>query len=261
MDVGAALRDARERRGLTLRRLADVTKISQTILRAIEENRIADLPPEVYARGFVRAYAREVGMDPAEIVERYVSQFADRTPAVAPPPPPAEGGPPPLTEPGGAERFRLVAIGMAVLLAAVAASFLLADRPSPSERPASEAAADQSDVAGESDAGEPVPREAATSGSVEQPVPDEDAPLRVGIESQGPCWIEATADGVQILYRLLPSGERESIEAQDELVLRVGDPAAIALEINGAPGRVLGSAGRPVTVRITPRNYREFLNR
>ncbi len=75
MDVGGALRDAREQRGLSLDQLARVTKIRVTTLQAIETNRREKLPEVIYLRGFVRAYAREVGLDPADTVTEYLDQF------------------------------------------------------------------------------------------------------------------------------------------------------------------------------------------
>jgi hypothetical protein len=47
----------------------------------------------------------------------------------------------------------------------------------------------------------------------------------------------------------------------DEVVLRIGDPAALAFSINGMAGRSLGRAGGAVTVHVTRQNYREFLSR
>jgi cytoskeleton protein RodZ len=64
MDVGAVLRDAREQRGLSLDQLAQATKIRVTVLQAIETNRGEKLPEPIFLRGFVRAYAREVGLNP-----------------------------------------------------------------------------------------------------------------------------------------------------------------------------------------------------
>src|SRR6266542_2788207 len=75
MDVGAALRDAREQRGLSLNRLSQATKITVTILQAIETNRRDMLPRGIFLRGFVRAYAREVGLNPEDTVRQYLDQF------------------------------------------------------------------------------------------------------------------------------------------------------------------------------------------
>lgn len=61
---GPRLRRSRLRRGLELDRIAEITKISPTYLRFLEEERFEALPANVYVRGFVKAYASCVGLDP-----------------------------------------------------------------------------------------------------------------------------------------------------------------------------------------------------
>jgi hypothetical protein len=68
------------------------------------------------------------------------------------------------------------------------------------------------------------------------------------------------ADGDLVIHRLLQKGERVAIGATRELVLRIGDPAAFAYTLNGARGRSLGDAGKPVTVTMTGRNYHTFVD-
>ena len=63
MDIGTQLRNAREARGLTLDALSRSTRVQPRILSAIEQNDSMRLPPRPYGRGFVRAYASEVGLD------------------------------------------------------------------------------------------------------------------------------------------------------------------------------------------------------
>ena len=72
---GAGLRRARLRRGLEIDQLASITKISPNYLRCIEEERYDELPAVVYVRGFVAASARALGLDPDEVVHRYVAHF------------------------------------------------------------------------------------------------------------------------------------------------------------------------------------------
>lgn len=76
MDVGARLRDAREARGLSLDAVSRSTRVQPRILSAIETNDSIALPPRPYGRGFVRAYASEVGLDPDGTVREFFSQFA-----------------------------------------------------------------------------------------------------------------------------------------------------------------------------------------
>jgi curved DNA-binding protein CbpA len=77
---GPRLRRVRLARGIDIEKIADVTKISATYLRFIEEERFDDLPAAVYVRGFVGAYARCVGLDPERVVGPYVERVASARP-------------------------------------------------------------------------------------------------------------------------------------------------------------------------------------
>src|SRR5437867_8547163 len=74
-DFGGRLREARERRGIPLRQIANSTKISVGVLEALERNDIARLPGGIFGRAFVRSYAVEVGLDPERTIQEFVSQF------------------------------------------------------------------------------------------------------------------------------------------------------------------------------------------
>ena len=63
MRVGQQLSEARERQNLTLADISRTTKIPVHLLDAIERNDIDHLPQEFFTRAFVRAYAKEVGVD------------------------------------------------------------------------------------------------------------------------------------------------------------------------------------------------------
>ncbi len=65
-EMGERLRQERERRGFTLDEVVLKTKISRTNIEAIEAGRKDDLPHPVYAKGFVKNYARLLGLDPEE---------------------------------------------------------------------------------------------------------------------------------------------------------------------------------------------------
>jgi cytoskeletal protein RodZ len=69
MDTGTRLREARRERRLTLDDVARRTKIPVGTLRAIDCNDVARLPRGIFFRGFVRAYAAEVGLNPEELLQ------------------------------------------------------------------------------------------------------------------------------------------------------------------------------------------------
>ena len=86
---GTWLRRQREVREIDLREIADSSKVSMSYLRALEEDRFEVLPAPVFAKGFLRQYARYVGLDPEEVVNFYVSACRSaegEQELVAPPP-------------------------------------------------------------------------------------------------------------------------------------------------------------------------------
>ena len=60
-DFGSRMRHAREQRGVSLRQIADATKISVSQLEALERNDVSRLPGGIFSRAFVRSYADERG--------------------------------------------------------------------------------------------------------------------------------------------------------------------------------------------------------
>lgn len=242
--VGATLRDARARRGITIAQLSDVTKISPAILRAIEQEDFDRLPGGIFTRAFLRTYAGEVGLDPDETVARFAAQFAPPVAEVVAPAPAAA-----ITDPTESEHSTDFAQSIVVALIVVAgAAYLgLHSRSAPSAQALTTSVAE---------------RPVGTSGSSETAVAAQqpaEPELRVEVSATGPCWFSAAADGMPVTARLLDAGDRQTIKAFDEMQLRVGDPAMFSFSINGAPGRSLGEAGHAATLHITPQNYRQFL--
>jgi cytoskeleton protein RodZ len=74
-DFGMKMRRLREERGVSLRQIADATKISIGALEALERNDISRLPGGIFSRAFVRSYAVEVGLDPEQTVRDFMVQF------------------------------------------------------------------------------------------------------------------------------------------------------------------------------------------
>ena len=82
-DFGEKLRQARERRGISLRQITARTKISVVALEALERNDISKLPGGIFSRSFVRSYAAEVGLDPDATVDEFIERFNQETPPTA----------------------------------------------------------------------------------------------------------------------------------------------------------------------------------
>src|SRR6202163_2631817 len=84
-NLGKKLREAREHRGVSLRQIADSTKIAVSILDALERNDISKLPGGIFGRAFVRSFATEVGLDPETTIQEFMAQFRDESVAAGHP--------------------------------------------------------------------------------------------------------------------------------------------------------------------------------
>jgi flagellar biosynthesis protein FlhG len=73
--TGPDLRRIREARGVSLRHMANVTKIGTRFLEYIEEDRFGFLPAPVYLRGFLQEYARMVSLNPRRVAEAYMKRL------------------------------------------------------------------------------------------------------------------------------------------------------------------------------------------
>jgi cytoskeleton protein RodZ len=74
-DFGDKFRKAREKKELSLDDVSNVTKINARMLRAIEEEHFDDLPGGVFNKGFIRAYAKHLGLDAEEAVTDYLASL------------------------------------------------------------------------------------------------------------------------------------------------------------------------------------------
>lgn len=81
------LREARSNKHLTLDQVAAATKIPKSSLAHLEAGRFEALPAPVFVRGFIRAYARVVGLDPNQLVRLFEACTADDDPRARVPEP------------------------------------------------------------------------------------------------------------------------------------------------------------------------------
>lgn len=75
MEIGTALREARERKGLSIEAVEERVKIAQSVIIALEEGNKDKFPHPVYARGFVRSYAILLGLDSQEMCAHFSREY------------------------------------------------------------------------------------------------------------------------------------------------------------------------------------------
>ncbi len=280
-DFGATLRLARERRGVSLRQIANATKISLAALEGLERNDITRLPGGIFSRAFVRSYAIEVGLDPDKTIQQFVASFPNE-PTVA-----AQAAAAGVAEDNQAiESDRRTAVTflrlilLSVPVAAVVVYFATVGwrAPAPPDAvantplesaatpaPTATLAVPAAPVAPVGHAGPtdlPAGAAAATSASV-APAANADPPvvdrLLVGMMVKRACWVSAIVDGQKTIERLFQPGEQRTVEVRRELVLTAGDASAVALTLNGVDARPLGKTGEVVTARLDLTNFKEYL--
>ncbi len=243
---GSWLRQQREIRNITLREIADNTKIGLRYLEALEDDRFEVLPAPIFAKGFLREYAKYVGLDPDEVVNFYLTaeqrhraeRGGDEVSGVLPLVPTAPTVAPDRGPPLGL--FLVAAAAIAVLLLALGIFWVVrhtrgarAGQPQVEATPASVAPL--------------VPAAPAPSPAVPQPpAVGPDTPLVVTLSFTAECWVEAVLDGEKHVSELRVQGESMRIEAKDSVVLTLGNAGAVRGEVNGKPLRLAATPGQVV---------------
>jgi hypothetical protein len=230
---GEELRREREIRGISLKEIADATKISKRFLDALERNDHRTLPAPVFTRGFVREYSRYVGLNAEEMVNRYnfaaatddriekppqVEKYSQSPPRDISPKPPRKRGIPPAYA-----RVNRNLIATAFIAAALAAVAWWAVQH---RRFAEDVAAEPAVVATSTAAVPPPLRP--------KPVVD-DSKLHLAVEVVEESWVELEADGEQVIKGTMEKGERRTFEAREAFrFLKIGNPPGLKLTLNGA---------------------------
>ena len=226
---GEKLRREREMRGVSLREIADGTKISVRFLQALEEDRTDVLPGGLFPRAFVKQYALFLGLEPERAVADFVAQHGDVMPERRAPMAPS------------APRLSLTPgqILLGVLALIVLVVFLR--RPSEPDYRRTKAEPTPTPVAAApavlpTDRVYPSPslaRAAAAAGDG----------ITITMTAQQECWVEVRADGQTVVNRVLSEGESQTFEARGEIVLSVGNAGGLQLRVNDQPALPLGRSG------------------
>jgi cytoskeletal protein RodZ len=221
---GEWLRRQREMREINLRDIADRTKISLRYLEAMEADRFDLLPAPIFAKGFLREYARYVGLSPDEVVNHYL--------AVHQPEEVEQPGDQTLIAMEKKRRKKgrswtwglFLLLAGALLLALVAlVSWLVERRNAEPEKapPPPQVVAPQ-----------PTAQPVATPPPPVQPETPK-TPLEVTLDFTADCWVRVTADGKPVLEEQRVQGESLQFGAQKSIVVKLGNAGAADIQVNG----------------------------
>ncbi len=242
--LGERLRLARERAGLSIGDIAAPTKIQVSLLEAIERDDFERVPGGLFVRGFLRAYAKEVGLDPEAVVADYLDQYEPARPAEEETPrPPADAGQDVILAQPEFQGFSWWKVVPAVTVAAIILGVFMTFGSGSRNVPVAEAQA-----VGTSGTLTPVSAPAVPSSQM----------LTLDLRAKRDVWVAATGDGTRVLYRILKTGEQTTITARGEITARIGDADALEYSVNGVAGQPLGTAGEVRDILMTPGSFRTF---
>ena len=245
--MGAYLRAARTEQRISLERAAQDTKIKADFLMRMESDEFDFIAP-AYARGFLRSYARFLGLDDSSFLEEFDRRFGTR--------------PVDTVQMVAADRAKTKKVrdhspfSRWTILLVLAAGVLLAlgligyFAPQPTRDRGERVAGTESPSPSPSRDKKRKPSPSPTP----SPSPDNEEFFADGIELtveaiDGDCWVDIDADGADLFAETLTIGETETFEAEDEMVVVLGAPGNIELTLNGE------DFGLPETVESGALNF------
>jgi cytoskeleton protein RodZ len=259
---GDRLRREREQRGITLDEVALTTKIRTGLLKALEEEKFDQLPGGIFNKGFVRAYARHLGIDEEQAVADYLAASGEL-------PSPRRPGEPPVRGEVAEPRIQLVHeeheersasskswslwAGFLVLFVVGIAAWFYYHRETRTENlsqnPPASASAPQTTSAASTG---PPAASAGTgielSGNRAAASPEG---FTVDLKADDDCWMQITADGKSEEITLR-ANEQKVINATNKVVIRAGSVGALDIVFNGRRLPVQGEYGEVRTLTFTP---------
>lgn len=240
--LGEEFRSAREARGLTLSDVAEQIHIRSVYLNAIENEEWPSIGAPVYVRGFIRTYARFLGLD----AEAAVARFNDAVPAERPG---SHVAPTAIVEERDRTGPSLWAI-VGGLVALVLVAFVGYEWWQFNQGTANRAGAP---LAAKSAVPAPQPT-GARAGS--HPAPARNAVRspaaalhhQMAVRLTERSWLRVTVDGRTQLEGIYPAGTAKTFKG-NVADLRVGNAGGVQVSINGAPPKTLGKDGDVVEQR------------
>lgn len=270
--IGATLRDARAAQGRSLEDAALALRARVSQLQALEDEAFDSFGGDVYAKGFLRSYAVELGLDPApllDIFRREVSHDDVHAASLV-----GEISAP-------KERRSAPPAWIAWLLAAVVVIAGLAVLGTTDGRAPDQASPDESvgtppisaedegqdvpsddDAAGQDDAQEGTEDDDGADPEEEVDEPEEEVEeVFEGVELllafESASWIRVVADDTPVVEQTVTAGETLQFDAEQEIEIRFGNPGGVRATLNGEDLGPQGDPGIPLTVRYTPEGRTE----
>ena len=263
--VGYTLRQERERQNLTIEDIEQGTSIRATYIDAIENGEYDKLPGTVYAKGFIKNYAKFLGMDSDAMTKEFTSDLAEIEAEKAAvtaeeinSEKKIEQVPEKKTEPerksigysiqddnrGSSSKIIVAAV---VLIAAVAgALWSWLSSPENDVATVNQPVKQEQIAQTEPQPVEPTP--IANANPVPQPKSDK---VEVQARFNDRCWLLVTIDGAVVQEGVVEGGQTLTWEGKNDINFRLGNAGAVEFFQDGKSLGVLGNVGDVVDKTFT----------
>jgi len=229
--VGERLRAAREAQGLTLDEIAASTRIPRRHLQTIEEGRYDDLPAPTYSAGFIKSWARHLGLNGQPLADEFRAEMG----SIA-----VERTQPLPYEPADPRRTPPVGLALLALLVAVVLLVGYLYWRGTTEQPSS-IAATASDQAAASKPAAQAP--AATAPSATTITPQPAGPVVVGASQD--VWIKVSDQGTTLFMNVLHPGDHFQVPADAVApLMTTGRPGNTTIMVGQTPIPPVGDPDR-----------------
>ncbi len=250
------LREARQARGLSLEQVEEETKIRRKYLEALEEEAFDVLPGRVYVRGFLRNYARFLGLDAGALVARFEEMLPSEEVPPVPQPFPGSGKKLRLNWPLGRIAYAVMGLVLAFLLVWGGSSLFGLTR----DAAYWDKEKKQPGVSPGTPAGTPDPPSGKSTVHTGDPVTPSSTPTSTGTNNSTPegvhlvlnvtaetCWMRVVVDGKIMFTGEVPANQSKSFKAKEHIWVKLGNAGVVNVQLNGQDLGVLGDRGQVVS--------------
>jgi cytoskeletal protein RodZ len=241
---GERLKRERELREVTVAEICAATRIAPKFLEALENEQWEKLPGGVFGRGFVRTFARYLGLSEENLLSEYDLARADTGLLVATKPEERIPSPPKW----------LPAVAVLALLA-VLAGLLFGGRYAWKTYMAHRAAKRASAIVSVP-AGTELQSPGADTTSVPPAAAESNVALDLSVVASTPTRVRVVADGTVVHDAEIPAGQSLHFSASDKFEVSAASLAAVLLQLNGQPVPLSGVPGSSGTIVLTSKDLR-----
>jgi len=265
--VGLFLKNERESQGKSLKDISEATRISKTTLQAIEEDIQELLPPFSYVRGFLRIYAKELGLNPGVIIEMFEKELKEK-----------RYEPPKVLKVPGAplrkQNYNYIYIIIGIVFLVFLIYFANKDKDTEMKKAGQKSIGRQTIPVAPAVVPEPVPpvpeegletapHELISEEAIPKSPPmipiskspasevlPQDENFTVRFVASELTWIKFTVDNRDPFDITLWSGESYKETAEECMMVRIGNAGGVSLFFNDIPLGILGKKGEPIDLQF-----------